>query len=224
MRLVLLHQLDPTGERQPADDLEIVAQSVGLPLRLDVSPSSAAYEITLEAQVKKGGRYAVRVEGRAPESIYPPGDPTLPFARKSSEMRVRLFVSSLDATGRAVFHDYMTVAGSVGMPADARTTITVGAADDRNRRQSYSAVGAPFNMDLLSKPDVLAYDRDEGTAEAAAFAAGLTVLSPTFTRSPAACLQEMHIPPGGVLRLPKPETRSGCARPTVPFTKTPAVP
>jgi hypothetical protein len=198
VRLVLLRQLDPTGARQPADDLEIVAQSVGLPTRLDVSPSSAAYEITLEVQVKNAGRYAVRIEGRAPESIYPPGDPTLPFGRKASEMRVRLFVSSLDATGRAVFHDYMTAAGSVGMPADARTAITVGAADDRNRRQPYSAGGAPFNMELLSKPDVLAYDHDEGTAEAAAFAAGLTAIG----RSPGACREGLHFSPGAVLRLP----------------------
>src|SRR5262249_58526317 len=47
MRLVLLHQPDPTGTRQPADDLEVVAQSVGLPQRLGASPSSASYRITL---------------------------------------------------------------------------------------------------------------------------------------------------------------------------------
>jgi hypothetical protein len=203
VRLVLLYQPDPTGARQPADDLEVVAQSVGLPQRLDVSPSSATYEIALDVQVKKAGRYAVRVEGRAPESIYPPGDPTLPFMRKQSEMRVRLFVFPLDTTGRAVFHDYVTASGSVGMPADARTAITVGAADDHNRRQPYSAGGAPFNMELLSKPDVLSYDRSEGTAEAAAFAAGLTALAPMAGRSPTACLQALHVPLGGVLRLPE---------------------
>ncbi|HWG41348.1 MAG TPA: S8 family serine peptidase [Gemmataceae bacterium] len=202
LRVLLLHQADPTGKLQPADDLEIVAQSVGLPQRLDAAPGSAIYELTLEVQVKKAGRYAVRIEGRAPESIYPANDPTLPAMRRQGEMRLRLFVTPLDATGRAVLHDYVTANGSVGMPGDARTAITVGAADERNRRQPYSAGGAPFNMELLAKPDVLAYDRSEGTAEAAAFAAGLAVLAPSANRSLTARLQGLCVPPGGVLRLP----------------------
>jgi hypothetical protein len=202
LRLVLLRQLDPTGSRQPSDDLEVVAQSVGLPQRLDASPSAATYEITLDVQVKTPGRYAVRIEGRAPESIYPPGDVTLPAQRKHAELRVRLFVTPLDASGRAVFRDFMTVSGSVGMPADARMAVTVGGADERNRRQPYSAGGAPFNVDLLMKPDVLAYDLGEGTAEAAAFAAGLAALAPARGHSPTTCLQQFHVPLGGVLRLP----------------------
>jgi hypothetical protein len=202
MRILLLRQLDPSGKSQPTDDLEIVEQSVGLPQRLEASGNSATYEIALEVQVKKAGRYAVRIEGRAPESIYPPGDPTLPFMRKQSELRVRLFVAPLDATGRAVFSDYVTAAGSIGMPGDARTAITVGAADARDQRQPYSAGGAPFNMELLAKPDVLSYDRGEGTVEAAAFAAGLTAIAPMVGRTPTACLQALHVPPGGILRLP----------------------
>jgi hypothetical protein len=203
LRIVLLRQLDPTGARQPADDLEVVAQSVGVPQRLDASPSAATYEIALDVQVKTAGRYAVRIEGRAPESIYPPGDPTLPAMRKHAELHVRLFVAPLDATGRAIFHDYMIVNGSVGMPADARTAVTVGSADERNRRQPYSAGGAPFLLDLLMKPDILAYDLGEGTAEAAAFAAALAALAPMRGHSPTACLQNLHVPPGGVLRLPE---------------------
>jgi hypothetical protein len=203
VRIVLLSQPDPAGTRQPADDLEVVAQSVGLPQRLDALASSATYEIALEVQIKKAGRYAVRVEGRAPESIYPPNEPTLPIMRKQGEMQVRLFVYPLDATGRAIFHDYMTASGSVGMPADARTAITVGAADTRDRRQPYSAGGTPFNLELLSTPDVLAYDLEEGTAESAAFAAGLAALAPLVGRTPTACLQSLHIPPGGVIRLPE---------------------
>jgi hypothetical protein len=203
MRIYMLRQLDPTGTRQPADDLEIVAQSVDAGQRLSVTPSSATYEITLDVTIKQAGRYAVRVGGRAPESSYPPGDPTLPFQRKHSEMPVRLFVSPLGAGGRAVFHDFVTAAGSVGMPGDARTAITVGAADVRNQRQPYSAGGAPFGMELLMKPDVLAYDLGEGTAESAAFAAGLAALVPFAGHTPTACLQNLHVPPGGVLRLPQ---------------------
>jgi hypothetical protein len=202
LRLVLLRQLDPAGARQPADDLEVIAQSVGSPQRLQAAPSWATYEQTLEVQVAKPGRYVVRIAGRAPETIYPPGDPTLPAMRKQSELYVRLFVATQEGDGRAVLSDYVTARGSVGMPADARTAITVGAADDRAHRQPYSATGAPFNLDLLPKPDVLAYDLNEGTAEAAAFAAGLAALAPNRTRSPQACLQELHVLPGGLLRLP----------------------
>src|SRR5581483_3134776 len=149
MRIFLLRQLDPTGKRQPADDMEIVAQSVDAGMRLSAAPNSAIYEITLDVQIKQAGRYAVRIGGIAPESIYPPGDPTLPFMRKRSEMFVRLFVTPLDASGRAIFYDYATAAGSLGMPADAHTAITVGAADSENKRQPYSAGGTPFGLDLL---------------------------------------------------------------------------
>ncbi len=201
MRIFLLRQFDPTGTRQPADDMEIVAQSVDAGMRLSAAPNSAIYEITLDVQIKQAGRYAVRVSGRAPDSLYPPGDPTLPFMRKHSEMHVRLFVSPLDASGRALLRSYFTAAGSIGMPADARTAITVGAADAHNQRQPYSAGGPPFGLDLLSKPDVLSYDFGEGTAESAAFAAGLAALVPPAGNTPTACLQNLHIPPGGVLRL-----------------------
>jgi hypothetical protein len=203
MRIFLLRQLDPAGTRQPADDMEIVAQSVDAGMRLSAAPSSAVYEVTLEVQIKQAGRYAVRIGGRAPDSIYPPGDPTLPFMRKQSELHVRLFVSPLDATGRALLHDYVTSTGSLGMPADARTAITVGAADARNQRRPYSAGGPPFGLELLSKPDLLSYDLGEGTAESAAFAAGLAALVPPAGRTPTACLQNLHIPPGAVLRLPE---------------------
>jgi len=120
LRVLLLHQPDPAGARQPSDDVEIVGQSVGSPQRLDAAANSAAYEITLDVQVKKAGRYAVRIEGRAPETIYPPGDPTLPAMRKHSELYLRLFVAPLDASGRAVLHDYVTASESLGMPAEPR--------------------------------------------------------------------------------------------------------
>ena len=203
MRIFLLRQLDPTGKRQPADDMEIVAQSVDTGMRLSATPNSAIYEIALDVQIKDAGRYAVAVGGIAPDSIYPPGDPTLPFMRKRSEMHVRLFVAPLDASGCAIFHDYATAAGSLGMPADAQTAITVGAANLNNKRQPYSGGGAPFGLALLAKPDMLAYDLGEGTAESAAFAAGLAALVPLAGRSPAACLQNLQVLPGGVLRIPE---------------------
>ena len=186
-------------QRQPADDLEIVAQSEDAGQRLDATPNSATYEITSDVQIKQAGRYAVRVGGRAPDMIYPPGDPTLPFQRKYSEMRVRLFVSPLDATGRAIFHDYATANGSVGMPADARTAITV-VPPTFATMQPYTA-GAPFGLDLLMKPDMLAYDND-GVRPNRRVCCRSGGVGPPAGRTPTACLQNLHIPPGGVLRLP----------------------
>jgi hypothetical protein len=204
LRIFLLRQLDPSGKTRPADDMEIVAQSVDAGQRLSAAANFATYEITLDVQIKQAGRYALRIGGRAPDSIYPPGDVTLPAMRKHSDMWIRLFVSPLDASGRAVFRDYVSAAGSLGMPADARTPIAVGAADLRGRRQAYSAGGAPLGMELLSKPDVLSFDDGEGTGQAAAFAAGLTALVPQAGHKPTTCLQNLHVPPGGVLRLPSP--------------------
>jgi hypothetical protein len=202
MRIFLLRQLDPSGATRPVDDMEIVAQSVDAGQRLSAEANAATYEIVLDVQIKQAGRYALRIGGRAPDSIYPPGDPTLPFQRRKSEMHIRLFVSPRDAAGRAIFHDYVTAAGSIGMPADARTVVTIGAADERDRRQPYSAGGAPLGMELLSKPDVLAYDLGEGTAESAAVAAGLAALLPPTGHSPTVSLRAFHVPVGGVLCLP----------------------
>ncbi len=201
VRILLLRQLDPTGAHQPIDDMEIVAQSVDAGMRLSAAPNAASYEITLDVRIAQAGRYALQVGGRAPASIYPAGDATLPAMRKRSDTWMRLFVSPMDASGRAVFRDYTTVAGSIGMPADARTPVAVGAADARDRAQRYSAGGAPLGMELLSKPDVLSYDRGQGTAEAAAFAAGLTALVPESGHTPNTCLQNLRIPRGGLLRL-----------------------
>jgi hypothetical protein len=201
MRIFLLRQLDPSGVGQPADDLEIVAQSVDSGMRLSSAANSAAYEITLDVRIEKAGRYALQIGGRAPDSIYPARDVTLPAMRKTSDTWIRLFVSPRDVSGRAVFHDYVTAAGSVGMPADARTPVAVGAADARGQSRFYSAAGAPLGMELLPKPDLLSFDDGSGTAEAAAFAAGLTALVPESGHTPTTCLQNLRIPQGGLLHL-----------------------
>src|SRR5207248_4659254 len=95
LRLVLLQQLDPSGKKQPADDLELVAQSVGWPQRLESRLSSATYEQTLEFEIKDPGRYALRVEGRVPPGIRPPNAPTVPAEEKRWECRPRIFLETL---------------------------------------------------------------------------------------------------------------------------------
>jgi hypothetical protein len=202
MRLLVLRQVDPEGKNQPADDMEVVAQSSGLPQRLSQTASGATYEIAVDFVVRTAGRYAVQVEGQAPVSVFPRSEPTIPAIRRDAEMQVRLFVTTAEGAGRAVWRDHVTDAGSLGVPSDARAAITIGAADDRGRRQAYSAGGAPFAAELLVKPDLLAYDAGGGTAEAAAFAAGVAAAARSGAPSRTATIPALG-EPGGLLQLPE---------------------
>lgn len=209
VQLVVLRQRDPSGKQLPADDLEVVARSFGIPQRLDNQPGSATYEQTVEFTVETPGRYALRVEGRPATGRVPPGVPTLPASDQSFEFRPRLFVNTLadpaQDGGRAVFLDFPTDLGSIGMPADAHRALSVGAADLAGKRQPYSAGGPPANMELLRKPDLLAYDElplgsaVRGTGVAAAFAAGMTATAFSAGVSPAHFLPLLHVQPGGLL-------------------------
>ena len=118
LRIVVLFQPDPQGSKLPADYLEVVARSVGPPLRLEKTANSGIYEQTVLLDVSRPGRYAVRIEGKAPDGIQPRGVPTIPAARRTYELTPRLFVETLDGPGRAVFETW-TSGGSAGMPADA---------------------------------------------------------------------------------------------------------
>ncbi len=206
LNLVVLRQLDPSGAKQPADDLEVVAQSVSLPQRLTNEPASATYEQTVEFTVKQAGRYLIRVVGHIPEGIRPPGEPTLPAIQQTGEIRPRLFVQTLAGPGRAVLAAYTTAMGSLGVPADARQVITVGAANLAGRAEPYSAGGPPHNLELLLKPNVLAYgavdDREQGTGVATGFAAGLAASAISAGVPRSRFLEALQVPPGGVLRVP----------------------
>src|SRR5205085_11531138 len=111
--LIVLRQRDPSGAKLPADDMEVVAFSTGLPQRLVNRPEVAVYEQTVEFTVDAASRYALRVEGTAPQSTRPPGAATLPGAQKQGEMRARIFVQTLAGAGRALFADYSPAEGTV---------------------------------------------------------------------------------------------------------------
>ena len=83
------------------------------------------------------------------------------------ELRPRLFVETLEGAGRVLLHDYTTAVGALGMPADSRNVVTVGAADRQGQAEPYSAGGSPFDVALLVKPDVLAYDQVEPASKEA---------------------------------------------------------
>jgi hypothetical protein len=172
IRLLVLRQLDPTGQKQPADDFEVVALSSGWPQRLDNQPASAVYEQTVEFLVKETGRYAMQVEGRPWPGIRPRGTPSLPAVEPTWELRPRLFLETLDGAGRAILRDLATSEGSIGTPGDARRTITVGTVSPEGSRDTTSAAGPVFNLELLNKPTVLGQGKAD-TAWAAGYAAGL---------------------------------------------------
>jgi hypothetical protein len=202
LRLVLLYQPDPAGARRPADDFREVAQSAGLPQRLMLTLNAGTYEQEVDVRLPVAGRYAVRIEGRLPASTSPPGEAHLPGDRKFGELWPRLFVRTLEGPGRAVLTSFATAAGSVGMPADARRVITVGAADAAGREEPDSAGGPPAGLALLDKPNVLAFDEGAGTAEAACFAAGLVATSRSAGVGLYSFLRDLEVRPGGLLRVP----------------------
>jgi len=127
LKLMVLRQRDPSGTTLPADDLEVVARSSDLPLRLVNQPTFAIYEQTLEFTVPAAGRYALRVEGKQPADIRPASVPTLPIMERHWELHPRIFVSLIDGApqsgGRPVLLDYATPSAATGMPADARSVL-----------------------------------------------------------------------------------------------------
>ncbi len=205
LKLVLVHQPDPDGRARPSDDLEVIAQTVGAPQRLDQTLTSATYEAVIDLRVPKAGRYGVFIEGGPPESLHAPGEAFLPGTVKFGELRLRLFVNTLEGPGRAVWSNYATRAAALGMPADAHRVIAVGAVDDADHVRASSASGSPFNLTLLAKPDVYAYDAGGGTSEAASFAAGLAASSWGSRGTLFGVLEALHVRPGAVLRIPEPK-------------------
>jgi hypothetical protein len=209
LQLVVLRQLDPSGQKQPADDMEVVAQSVSLPQRIDNQPAWGTYEQTVEFTVKEAGRYAVRVEGRLPKGTRPPDSPALDRVQRTGELKPRVFVATTAGEGRAVFLDFAPAVGMLGMPGDAHRVVTVGAVSLADQRQPYSAGGPPLGLELLPKPDVLAYDElglegeAKGTSLATGFAAGLGAIALGSGAPVGKFVQALQPQPAAVFRIPK---------------------
>jgi hypothetical protein len=218
LTIVLLRQRDPEAKTLPADTFEVVARTTMLPQRLDHQPGGAIYEQVLEFTTDRPGRYAVRIEkqpdatwvlgerpltkqpllvqltGLNPTGIRPLGVPTLPEIERRWELRPRLFVATAApgrGQGRAVLADFWTDAGTIGVPADARTVISVGAADVDGTPRASSSRGAPPFMELAQRPTLWSHDALTleaggvlGTDIATAYAAGTAaaLLSTGLTR------------------------------------------
>ena len=240
LRLSLLRQRDPLAKTLPADAFDLVAVTSGIPQRLEHKPDGSIYEIVLETTLDKGGRYAVQVErplgkqwalvedagqkrltfarqgSLLPSGLRPLGVVTLPALEKHWELQPRLFVDVVDGPhrdGRPVFADFSTDQGSVGLPGDARSVITVGAADWRGRPQPYSAGGPLAFAELANKPTLLAYDALQlgppgsggavGTSVATSFAAGTVAAMISAGMSPDMALQYLMQLNGSILKVPE---------------------
>src|SRR5205823_1436308 len=131
----------------------------------------------------QSGREAVGLVDRlTPTGIRPLGTPTLPALEKNWELWPRLFVSAVDdkvaRQGRPVFADFATGMGTVGMPADARALVAVGAAGFDSRPEPYSAKGPPAHLDYFTCPQALAYDRLDLGVDPPGVAFGTSVATP----------------------------------------------
>src|SRR5581483_8224964 len=197
LRLVLLKQRDPQGRTLPGDSMDVVARSYGLAQRLEHQPTFSVYEQVVEYVTETPGRFALRVErpvaslwvlgadpgqGRpmlmqlkdlVPTGIRPLGVAALPLLEKTWEQRPRLLVTTVDEAsagqGRPVFLDYVTDQGSIGVPADARSLITVSALKLTMKPQPYAAPGPPAFTAMAGKPNLWACDGLDVGASGGAF-------------------------------------------------------
>src|SRR5205823_6846140 len=112
---------------------------------------------------------------------------------------------------RAVFADFATDRGAVGIPGDSRGVISVGAADEAGKPRPETAVGPMPFVELSQRPTVLAHDGlqlDGGTALGSSistsYAAGTTavLLSAGMPRAQLRLWLQNH--EGKVLRVPPP--------------------
>jgi hypothetical protein len=124
--LQVFQQLDPKGEKRPADDLALIVQSSGTPVRVLNSPRFAVYEQAVEFKVPQAGRYLVRIEGTPPESIRPRGLPTIPAAREVGEMHPRVVVRTLTGGGTVLLENATPARPAPPMPADSLRAVGLG--------------------------------------------------------------------------------------------------
>ncbi len=212
LRIVVLKQLDPTGTKQPSDDLAVVGESTALPEQLHQAETFALYEHAVEFVAEAGVRYCVRVEGVIPDRITPPDTPALPLTQRQGEIRPRLLIEANVTTGRPLLASYSTTTGCLGVPADAQHVLTVGALNSAGKPQSYTVEGAPYLLELSPRPHALTEDRlgisgmtdGGGSGFAAGFASGLSAALLSAGHQPEAIARELRLHPRLPLKLTPP--------------------
>lgn len=202
LKLQLVKQRDPSGEKFASDEIDLIAESEGLPSRLHFEPEFAVYEHSLELSLPADGRYAIRIEGTVPRRTRPAGVPTLPDQEVSWELRPRVFVESPDGASKFALGDYASADGGVAVPADARSVFAVGSADASGKARFGDAAGAGPQVELRKKPDILA-PSTSGSDMAAAFAAGFAASVQSAGLPPTSFPHRLDVAPGGMLAIPE---------------------
>lgn len=202
MRLQLVKQRDPSGEKYASDEIDLIAESEGLPSRLHIEPEFAVYEHSLELSLPADGRYAIRVEGAVPPQTRPPAVPSLRDQEVTWELRPRLFVESADGQAKFVLGDYASTDGGVAVPGDARSVFAVGALGSDNKPRPNVSAGAGPQTLMRTKPDLLAPSTN-GSDMAAAYAAGFAATVQSAGLAPASFPHALKIEPGGVIAVPE---------------------
>jgi hypothetical protein len=214
--LLVLRQRDPDGVKVPADDLELIVRSEGLPLRIESRPGWATYEQAVEFTVPVSGRYALRIEGQVHPGTRPTTAPTLPGIERNWELKPRILAEILDEPsrlgGRAILFDYFTELGTIGVPSDARGLITIGSAIASGMPEGLTSPGPSMHLELLTKPDAMAYGRLKvatgsgpvafGSGLANAFAAGQAAVLLSGGMPPNQVEELFHMQKGNLFRLP----------------------
>jgi hypothetical protein len=201
LRLQLVKQRDPSGEKFASDEIDLIAESEGLPSRLHIEPEFAVYEHSLEVALPADGRYAIRVEGAVPRMTRPAGVPTLQNQEVTWELRPRVFVESADGQTHFRLADYSSSDGGVAVPGDARSVFAVGAVDGDGKIRLLEAAGAGPQAALRTKPDVLA--PGSGSDMSAAFAAGFAAAVESAGLPASSFPRGLGVSPGGTLVMPE---------------------
>jgi hypothetical protein len=209
LKLQLVKQRDPSGERYASDEIDLIAESEGLPSRLQIEPNFGIYEHTLEITLPADGRYAVRIEGRVPANIRPYGTPVLTGQEAQWELRPRVFVEPADGRGHVTLADFSSASSGVAVPADARSVLAVGAAGPDGKLRPFVSTGVGPEAELHTKPDLIAPDALPGLADASARGSDLAA---AFAAGWAASLESgglrpsnfylLRIPAGGLISVP----------------------
>ncbi len=172
--LRVFRQLDPTGTKQPSDEMTEAARSAGGPYPILLTRTFVVYEQILEFTVPAAGRYALIVA-----TGYQP-DPLLPALRREVEIYPRLIVETLSAKPGdplAVFRSYSTPEAGVGIPGDSAGAVTIGIPTPGEM------YGGGTGLSLRAKPDLFGPEAVDvggpamrGTGMATGYVGGMAAL------------------------------------------------
>lgn len=195
LTLRLVRQIDPTGKTARADEMIDIAQASGIPVRIHRTDSAAVFEQTLDVVIPTDGTYALRVEGKAVDTLRPG---RLPKMQLSPRIMVTANDAATAAAGSVRFARPLANSVGVGIPGESTSVITVGMADGQ--------AGAGPGITRLAKPDLLAPARVGGSP------VGGSAVSAGYVGGTVACLagagyrpknlpQVLGIAPGSDLQL-----------------------